>query len=62
MKDGKYGKIVPPCDSGALFDAMVEMLKTPDVIEQMKDNIKNQWSLLASWSPIADIYKACYSA
>ncbi|MBR6292506.1 MAG: glycosyltransferase family 4 protein [Bacteroidales bacterium] len=62
VKDGKYGKIVPPCDSGALFDAMVEMLKTPDVIEQMKDNIKNQWSLLASWSPIADIYKACYSA
>lgn len=51
--DGKYGRIVPPCDVDALADAMCDMVENPQVISAYAKNIEADYAFGAkSWNAI----------
>ena len=59
--DEKYGKIVPPCNSEALSEAMISLIDNPKRLAEFKKNINTEWLPLMSWSKIADDYIDVYN-
>ena len=62
IKNDVYGKIVPPCNSDALADAMLELIKNTEKLNILKSNIRTQWVSSMSWLPIVDDYFEMYNA
>jgi glycosyltransferase involved in cell wall biosynthesis len=52
VKDGMFGKIVPPGDSAALATAMIDLIKDKEELNKYKNNIKTHWISSMSWTPI----------
>lgn len=61
VKDGVYGRIVPACNSKALGLAICELIDSPTILKDMRDNIVTQWIPAMSWSPIANDYIKLYN-
>lgn len=62
VKNGQNGLVVPPCDSEALAEAIINLLANPKKISAMRDNIKNVWQKEMNWQPIAEKYINCYQS
>lgn len=60
VTDGVTGKIVPPCDSKALAQAMIQLWNSPNEIKKMRNNIRNIWLPKMGWTSIADDYINVY--
>ena len=60
INDGKYGRVVPSCDSNALSEEIKRLMRDPHIIDEIKKRIKEDWEPSMSWSPIADDYIALY--
>lgn len=60
VKDGEFGLVVPPCDVNALYDAMLRLIETPNLLEQYRNNINLKWRPTMSWEPIAKKYIEMY--
>ena len=56
VKDDVYGRVVPPCDSASLADAMDDLLTNMNKLERYRDNIDRLWHPAMEWGSIADIY------
>lgn len=56
VKDGIYGKVVPPCDSTSLANAMDELLSNPKLLKEYKENIEKLWCPSMEWTSIANDY------
>lgn len=63
VKDGHNGILIPPCDSEALADAIIDILRNDNMRLRIIDNIKkdNDHGKL-SWSSIVDKYLEIYNA
>lgn len=61
VDEGKTGVLVPPKDSDALADAIIELLKNKEKLKRMSDYILSEYSKGGkSWSAIADKYIRFY--
>ena len=59
--DHVHGLLVPPCDSQSLATAIGTLLTNPDMLEQMKANIRGDYSQgNRSWKFIAQEYADIY--
>lgn len=56
VKNGVYGRVVPPCDSDSLASAMNELLSNPKQIKEYKENIEKLWRPSMKWNEIANDY------
>lgn len=55
VTDGRHGLIVPPKDADALASAIERLLISPDLIQQMRDNIRHDYDEASrSWRYIAE--------
>lgn len=61
VKDGIYGKVVPPCDSVSLANAMDELLSKPELLKEYKENIERLWCPTMKWNRIANDYLKVWS-
>ena len=59
VEDGVTGKLIPPREAGALADALVELLKNPAVVQEMRTNLENE-SGPRTWDRIATETIAVY--
>jgi glycosyltransferase involved in cell wall biosynthesis len=55
-----YGEVVEACSSDALYKAICDLMKAPQKLQKMKDNIRNRWIPSMGWSDIADGYISIY--
>lgn len=62
VKNGQNGLVVPPCNSKALAEAIIDLLANPQFVSAMRDNIKNVWQKQMAWEPIAQKYIKCYQS
>ena len=62
VENGKNGIVVPPCNTIALADAIIDLLDDTQKLNSMRANIKNEWQKNMSWGPIADKYIKCYKS
>lgn len=60
VKDRVLGLVVPPCDAMALSNAMNELIGSPNLLVQFKENIEKLWRPSMSWDPIAEKYIEMY--
>jgi len=54
IEDGVTGFLVPPCDSKALADAIIKILKDDDLRKQMGENAYRKMKDELSWDKIAE--------
>lgn len=60
-KDGITGYIVPPKDSNALANAIINLLKDPNKLSLFSNNIREEYLKGdSSWNSIANQYIECY--
>lgn len=62
VKNDQNGLVVPPCNSKALAEAIIDLLANPQFVSAMRDNIKNVWQKQMAWEPIAQKYIMCYQS
>lgn len=61
IENGKTGILVPACNVNALSNAIIELIKNPTLLQEMKNNIKEiNTSGINSWKIIADNYLSIY--
>lgn len=61
IDNGKTGIIVPPCDEQYLAAAIIDLLGNPDLLSDMRENIKvSAESGTGSWHTVADEYLKIY--
>ena len=58
--DGRYGKVIPPRDVDAIVQACCFLYEQPQLLHEMRSNIRMEWSCKMSWSPIVDKYVEVY--
>lgn len=62
IQDGVTGKIVPPSNSHALAEAIIEMMDHPEEVEHMRENIDLYWRPTMSWKDIVHDYLRIYNS
>ena len=60
VKNEETGIIVPPQDSDALAEAIIDLLNSPEKVLLFKKNIKEKWMPTMSWEPIVKEYLKVY--
>lgn len=60
VQHGKMGLVVPPCNPLALADAMSHLISNPEILNEMREAIHNEWQKEMSWTPIAEKYLEFY--
>jgi glycosyltransferase involved in cell wall biosynthesis len=62
IENGKTGLLIPPCDSEVLADAIINLSNNPQLIDKMKQNIKELNTIgYNSWDTISNIYLDFYT-
>lgn len=61
VRNGEYGRIVPPCNSSVLADVIIELINCPEKVKRMKDNIREKWKPSMGWATIIDDYLKVYN-
>ena len=57
--DGENGLLVPPNDPRALLDALTRLIKNPELIQKMADQIGAVHTLYAHVHDLEKIYETC---
>ncbi len=59
---GKYGLVIPPCDTNALISAINDLIENKEYLSLMRNNISTEWKSNMTWKSIATQYLDCYRA
>ncbi len=62
IENGKSGVIVPPCDAGALAEAMSDLVEHPEKLESFRKYIASEWLERNGWEEVVTQYLNCYEA
>lgn len=60
--DGINGLVIPPADSISLTNAIVKLWNSPELLQSMRNNIKNLWAPTMTWDTIANQYLNIYKS
>lgn len=60
IKDGLYGKVVPPRDSESLAQAIIELVSDENRIKSIKRDIRDNWVKDMNWDTIVETYIQIY--
>ena len=60
VKHNVTGLVVPPQDSNALAEAIITLVKSPQLLEKFRKNIEHVWRPTMLWDSIVDIYLQSY--
>lgn len=58
--NGETGLIVPPCDVESLASSIIHLHQDKDLLQSMRNNIRDKWLPSMSWDSIADEYISIY--